>query len=195
MIYHKNPFTFFYQNLLGKHLRNILRPILAAIKSNGWPKSCCSMPRLESPSLCHWRSRRKKKTNIFLKETWIIGHVSEAIKVWCRNQLFKLIWAESSVELFWSIFQLMLSKPFARWTYTIQSAEFYQRGPKKWLNDRTVTFSDILVIFQSTFSCWMAEVHNVIDCIRENTLCKASKCRGIYNLTRRKMVNISFNFL
>lgn len=153
------------------------------------------MPRLESPSLCHWRSRRKKKTNIFLKETWIIGHVSEAIKVWCRNQLFKLIWAESSVELFWSIFQLMLSKPFARWTYTIQSTEFYQRGPKRWLNDRTMTFSDILVIFQSTFSCWMAEVHNVIDCIRENTLCKASKCRGIYNLTRRKMVNISSNFL
>lgn len=46
---------------------------------------------------------QKRETRyIFLKEKWIMGHQSKTIKVWCRNQLFKLVWAESSVELFWS---------------------------------------------------------------------------------------------
>lgn len=45
---------------------------------------------------------QKRETHfIFLKETWTMGHWSKAIKVWCRNQPIKLIWADSSVELSW----------------------------------------------------------------------------------------------
>lgn len=46
-------------------------------------------------------SQKRETQFIFLKETWTMGYQSKAIKVWCRNQPITLLWAESSVELFW----------------------------------------------------------------------------------------------